>query len=84
MFTGLIQKVGRHERLSRTASGATLTVRHDPWPSPLVPGESIAVNGVCLTVKHACSDRFECDILEETLARSNLGSKAPGALLNLE
>ena len=85
MFTGLIQKIGTVKRVSRGA-GLVLEIAADtPWAKPLEDGESIAVNGVCLTVvKHDYSQRFTADVLKETEARSGLGELIPGAKVNLE
>ena len=60
MFTGLIQKIGRVKRVSR-GKGLVLEFAFDPWPEPLVKGESVAVNGVCLTV-------VDCDRTRGTVA----------------
>lgn len=84
MFTGLIQRTGRLERLTRSAGGWRLLVSHAPWPEPLAPGESVAVQGACLTVAEACAEGFAADLLEETLARTALARLPPGARLNLE
>ena len=84
MFTGLIQKTGKVRRVSRGA-GLVLEISVDePWPRPFEAGESIAVNGVCLTVAKFDATRFTADILRETESRSTLGSLLPGALVNLE
>lgn len=84
MFTGLIQKVGQLVKVENTADGGIITIGHDPWNTPLAEGESVAVQGVCLTVTRYASDQFACNVLGETLARTNLASKRPGAPLNLE
>lgn len=84
MFTGLIHKVGRLIKLENAAGRGVLTIGHDPCDTPLQEGESIAVQGVCLTVTHRRTDQFVCDVLDETLDRTNLSSKRPGASLNLE
>jgi len=84
MFTGLIQQVGRLRTATQAPGGWTLTIGHDAWDPPLVEGESIAVQGVCLTAVRCGRDRFACDVLEETRARSNLADKRPGGPLNLE
>jgi riboflavin synthase len=84
MFTGLIDRVGRLERLEQHAAGGVLQVRHEPWNEPLKAGESVAVQGACLTVVHAEGGAFACDVLQETLERTNLGRKQPGDRLNLE
>ena len=84
MFTGLIQKVGQLAGLERKTGETKLIVTHDPWDKPLEPGESIAVQGICLTVTSATSGRFNADVLDETLNRTSLESKRTGSMLNLE
>lgn len=84
MFTGLIEKVGELAAIERRGDGALLSVRHDPWDVPLHDGESIAVQGACLTVEKHSSGEFTCAVLAETLDKTNLHQKAVGALLNLE
>jgi len=84
MFTGLIQKVGKLDGLKKSGEGSVVTVAHDPWDEPLIPGESVAVQGVCLTVVRAAPKRFTCDVLLETLKRTNLGEAAKETPLNLE
>jgi len=84
MFTGLIQKLGTLQKVTRRGKGASLTIKHTAWDEPVADGESIAVNGACLTVTNSSKVSFECDLLEETLVKTNLGSKRHGALLNLE
>ncbi len=83
MFTGLIQKVGRVKRVSR-GRGLVLEFQFEPWPEPLAKGESVAVNGVCLTVCACDATRFTADVLGETERRSGLGELLPGARVNLE
>ena len=83
MFTGLIAKVGTLSRVSR-ARGLVLEFSFSPWEEPLVPGESVAVNGVCLTVAACDATRFTAHVLGETEARSTLASLLPGAKVNLE
>jgi riboflavin synthase len=84
MFTGLIQKIGTLRGIARRGEGARLTVCHNAWEEPLLEGESVAVNGVCLTVTGMTARSFECDVLRETLDRTNLATKKRGAPLNLE
>jgi riboflavin synthase len=84
MFTGLIERVGVLGGLNRTAEGGRIEVQCDAWPESLALGESVAVQGACLTVVEACRDGFVCDVLGETLDKTNLGRMAPGCLLNLE
>lgn len=83
MFTGLIQKIGRVKRVSR-GKGLVLEFTFDPWPEPLVKGESVAVNGVCLTVADCDRTRFTADVLGETEARTGLAELLPGSSVNLE
>lgn len=84
MFTGLIEKVGSLDALLRRENGWTLRVSLDPWEDTLVRGESIAVQGACLTVTDFNRQTFTCDVLDETLSRTNLERKGQGAVLNLE
>lgn len=84
MFTGLVQKIGTVKRVSR-GRGLVLELAFDgAWGRPLEEGESIAVNGVCLTVVHCDATRFTADVLGETENRTGLGSLIPGAKVNLE
>ncbi len=83
MFTGIIQKIGTVKRVSRGA-GLVLEIAFEPWTVPLEQGESIAVNGVCLTVARFSADRFTADVLRETEERTGLGELVPGEQVNLE
>ena len=83
MFTGLVQKIGTLRRVSR-GRGLVLEFSFDPWPEPLVPGESVAVNGACLTVAACDATRFTADVLAETERRTSLAGLLPGAKVNLE
>ena len=83
MFTGLIQRVGTVKRVSR-GRGLVLEFQFEPWPEPLVKGESVAVNGTCLTVADCDATRFTADVLRETEARTGLAELLPGARVNLE
>lgn len=83
MFTGLIQKVGRVKRVSR-GTGLVLEIAFDAWERPLEKGESVAVNGVCLTVADCSETRFTADVLKETESRTGLGALLPGSKVNLE
>ncbi|MBT3191658.1 MAG: riboflavin synthase [Verrucomicrobia bacterium] len=84
MFTGLIEAVGELKRFERSQGGASLVIACPAWDVPLVLGESVAVQGACLTVTAYDDTSFTCDILDETLTRTNLSQKAAGAALNLE
>ena len=83
MFTGLVQKIGTLRRVSR-GRGLVLEFSFDPWPEPLVPGESVAVNGACLTVAACDATCFTADVLAETERRTSLAGLLPGAKVNLE
>ena len=84
MFTGIIQATGRVERRGTSGGGARLTIT-TPRPLPrLGLGESIAVNGACLTVTARRDRRFTVEASPETLRRTTLGSLAPGTRVNLE
>jgi len=83
MFTGLIQKIGTVKRVSRGA-GLVVEVGFEPFVKPLEEGESVAVNGVCLTVVKCDATRFTADVLKETESRTGLGELIPGAKVNLE
>lgn len=82
MFTGIIEQVGTITRLIKGASGARLTIACHF--DQLTLGESIAVNGICLTVIEHRHDTFCADASTETLARTNLGTLADGDSVNLE
>lgn len=83
MFTGIVQKIGTVKRISR-GSGLVLEIGFDAWSRPLEKGESIAVNGVCLTVVDFDSSRFTADVLRETELRTGLCDLIPGEKVNLE
>ena len=83
MFTGLIEKVGTVKRVSR-GRGLVLEFSFAPWSEPLEPGESVAVNGVCLTVAQCDATRFTADVLRETESRTGLTELKPGDPVNLE
>ena len=83
MFTGLIEKVGTVKRISR-GRGLVLEFSFAPWSEPLEPGESVAVNGVCLTVAQCDATRFTADVLRETESRTGLAELKPGDPVNLE
>jgi len=84
MFTGLIEDTGTVRRLQKTRNGMSLVVASRLAGQHLQPGESISVNGVCLTVTDCDKDGFRADAVPETLRRSNLGSLKPGDKVNLE
>ena len=85
MFSGIIQKVGKIEQVDRASDGSgRLTMSCDAWPEPVQLGESIANNGVCLTVTESRNNMFSFDLLDETFKKTNLGDLKTGDLVNLE
>jgi len=84
MFTGLVEEMGCCEWLRIGAEGARLAVRAPHISDTVRIGDSVAVNGCCLTVTHALDGVMEFDLLMETLRRTNLESLTPGAGVNLE
>ena len=80
MFTGIVEEIGTVKAVSPT----TLTVAADKVLEDTGPGDSIAVNGVCLTATELSSDSFAVEVMPETLRRTNLGSLQPGDRVNLE
>ena len=82
MFTGLVEEKGT--LVTRTPRGVGARVTIGCAMSPLVLGESIAVDGVCLTVDKILPEGFEADCSKETLARTTLGSVRLGGPVNLE
>jgi riboflavin synthase len=83
MFTGLIADLGTVRAVEQGADGATLTIATTLAPE-LAAGDSIAVNGVCLTATAVDPEGFRAEAMHETLRRSSLGALAPGARANLE
>jgi riboflavin synthase len=83
VFTGLVEDLGHVVDVNRTDDGAVLTFE-TPLARELGEGDSIAVNGVCLTAVGICGDRFGADVMQETLRRSSLGDLESGGRVNLE
>jgi riboflavin synthase len=83
MFTGLIADLGSVTALERNGAGAVLRVR-SRLAQELESGDSIAVNGVCLTATDVADGAFAAEAMIETLERSSLGGLQPGAEVNLE
>lgn len=82
MFTGIVEELGEVAGIEHRGDAARLTIRGSTQGTTL--GESIAVNGVCLTVTDIIDGTFTADVMGETLDRSGLGALAPGAPVNLE
>ncbi len=83
MFTGLVQELGRVTDVERTADGARLTIS-GRLSGELDEGDSVAVNGVCLTATTVDDGSFQADVMDETLRRCTLGAARKGSTVNLE
>jgi riboflavin synthase len=85
MFTGIVEELGEITGRDALADAARLMIRGPVVASDAGHGDSIAVNGVCLTVVELLADgQFTADVMGETLNRSNLGALQPGSRVNLE
>ena len=82
MFTGIVAELGEVAAIEQYGDAARLTIRGST--EGVSAGESIAVNGVCLTVADIWDQTFTADVMGETLDRSSLGALTPGAPVNLE
>ncbi len=83
MFTGLVQDLGAVTAVDAGSDGARLTVR-TTLAGDIAEGDSVAVNGVCLTATRIADGAFSADAMHETLRRSSLGAVAAGTGVNLE
>jgi riboflavin synthase len=83
MFTGLVQDLGTVASVDATDDGARLTLE-TALAGELREGDSVAVNGVCLTATEIDGGRFVADVMRETLRRSSLGAVEAGTRVNLE
>lgn len=84
MFTGIVEELGEIREIHREADSITLTIRATTVLDDVHHGDSIAVNGVCLTVVEFGDDFFTADLMQETLDRSSLGQVEVGSKVNLE
>ncbi|MEV4566506.1 riboflavin synthase [Nonomuraea sp. NPDC049419] len=84
MFTGIIEEKGEVTAIDQAGGGALLSVRGPLVTSDAGHGDSIAVNGVCLTVVEVAGDVFTVDVIRESLDRSSLGGLKAGSAVNLE
>ena len=84
MFTGIVEELGRVVRLETNEDCARLTVEAPTVTQDASLGDSISVNGCCLTVAAMHGSTFTADLMAETLTRTTLGSQAPGDPVNLE
>jgi riboflavin synthase len=84
VFTGLVEALGQVTEVLEEESGRRITLLWHGLDDPLRIGDSVAVNGCCLTVIASTGDRFEVQAGPETLLRTNLGDARPGDRVNLE
>ena len=84
MFTGIIEELGTVERVTRGRVSAVIAIRAEHILSDLKIGDSVAVNGVCLTATGLTGHGFTADVMHETLDRSSLAGLGPGSPVNLE
>ncbi len=84
MFTGIVEELGQVKALSLHGNSGTLTIKAKKVLEGTKIGDSIAVNGVCLTVTSMKNNEFSADVMAETVRRSSLGSLQNGSYVNLE
>jgi riboflavin synthase len=84
MFTGLVEEKGTVTALDQLGDAVRLTIRGPLVTSDTAHGDSISVNGCCLTVAALDGDAFSADVMAESLARTSLGDLEPGSEVNLE
>jgi len=84
MFTGLVEETAPLISVEPIGGGARLTLEAGVVLEGTHPGDSIAVNGCCLTITSMVGNRLSFDLLAETLDKTNLGDQKPGAKVNLE
>ena len=84
MFTGIVEEVGMIENIRRGQHSAVLTIRASKVLEGTELGDSIAVNGICLTVTSLPNGAFTADVMHETLNRSSLSGLGRGSRVNLE
>ncbi len=84
MFTGIVEELGQVVGLERQGDAIRLAVRGPRVVTDVRHGDSIAVNGCCLTVVESTTDSFVADVMQESLDRTSLGLLKPGSSVNLE
>jgi riboflavin synthase len=84
VFTGIVEELGAVEAVERQSDAVRLTVRATTVLEDTGPGDSISVNGCCLTVADRTDATWTADVMAETLAKTGLGSLTPGDRVNLE
>ena len=84
MFTGLIQELGEVTSIERRETSAVISFRAPRSVKNIGKGDSVAVNGVCLTATQLAIDSFSADVMLQTLRMTNLGELSPGSPVNVE
>jgi len=84
MFTGLVQELGTVLDIARNESNAVITIKATQLAAHIKPGDSVSVDGVCLTAVDVKSDSFTADVMVQTLAVTSLGQIVAGSAVNLE
>lgn len=84
MFTGIVEEVGSIQAIKRGSVSSSLVIQGSLIFDDLKLGDSVAVNGVCLTVAALSNKTFDADVMHETLSRSGLGALTQGSPVNLE
>ena len=84
MFTGIIEEVGVIKNIKMGAQSAVITIQAETVMEDIHLGDSIAMNGVCLTVTSFDKNSYSVDVMHETLRRTNLGALKGGSRVNLE
>lgn len=84
MFTGIVEEIGTIKKVEKGAKSSKLTIEGKKIFEDLKLGDSVAVNGVCLTVTEYTKNTFTADVMNETISRSNLGDLKTGSRVDLE
>ena len=84
MFTGIVEELGQVQEINTKSSGTQLTISAKLVMDDIKIGDSISINGVCLTVTNRNKNQFSLDMVSETLDKSNLGDLSKGDYVNLE
>ncbi|MEG0475853.1 MAG: riboflavin synthase [Carnobacterium sp.] len=84
MFTGIIEEVGTVKSIQSGKSSSIIRIKGQKVVQGTSIGDSIATNGICLTVTKIENDSFEADVMSESLKRTNIGTLIPGSFVNLE
>lgn len=84
MFTGIIEEKGTIKQIVKSEKSSVITIKANKVLKGTNIGDSIAVNGICLTVTNINNDCFSADVMAETMRRTNLGNQSVGSKVNLE